>query len=194
MAPPASRQAATLTIFEPGGSSQRAQIQFQFNPSDYRISKGANYNNSSNKSQDSSNAEFTGATPRVMSLRMLLVALNDQGNTDESRADKIKDDIEQLFNCCAPTDGSKSSGTPSAPQVQFQWGTVVGFKAVVTTLSADYKAFLGDGRPSHVEVAVEMQEVVENTPGQNPTSGSLSAMRTRTMVAGDTLASVAFAE
>ena len=45
-----------------------------------------------------------------------------------------------------------------------------------------------------VEVALEMQEVVAPTPGQNPTSGGLATMRTRTMVDGDTLASIAFGE
>lgn len=193
MAPPTNRQTASLTIFEPGGG-QKAKIDFQFNPSDYRITKGANYNRTPNKSTDASNAEFTGATARTMSLRMLLVAFNAQGNSDATRADKIKDDIEQLFTCCAPTDGSKSNGSPSAPQVQFQWGQVVGFKAVVTTVTADYQSFLADGRPSKIEVSLEMQEVTPPTPGQNPTSGGLSTMRTRTVVDGDTLASIAFSE
>jgi nucleoid-associated protein YgaU len=194
MAPPAGRQIATLTIFEAGGGAQKAKIEFQFNPSDYRITKGANYNRTPNKSTEASNAEFTGATARTMSIRMLLVALNAQGDSDAGQADKIKDDVEQLFACCAPTDQSKNSGAPSAPQVQFQWGQVVGFKAVVTTLTADYQAFLSDGRPSRVEVSLEMQEVTPPTPGQNPTSGGLAALRTRTMVDGDTLASIAFGE
>lgn len=194
MAPPAGRQAATLTIFEPGGGSQKGKIDFQFNPSDYRITKGANYNRTPNKSTEASNAEFTGATARTMSLRMLLVAYNAQGDSDPSQADKIKDNVEQLFTCCAPTDGSKSGGSPSAPQVQFQWGQVMGFKAVVTSVSADYQAFLSDGRPSKVEVSLEMDEVPTPTAGQNPTSGALSTYRTRTMVDGDTLASIAFGE
>jgi nucleoid-associated protein YgaU len=194
MPAPANRQTATLTIFEPGGGAQRAQIQFQFNPSDYRITKGANYSRSPSKATEASNAEFTGATARTMSLRMLLVAMNPQGDADPGRADDISRDVDKLFDCCAPTDQSKSSGTPSAPQVQFQWGQVVGFKAVVTNLAAEYQAFLPDGRPSRVELFVELQEVTAPTPGQNPTSGSLSAMRTRTVVDGDTLASIAFAE
>jgi nucleoid-associated protein YgaU len=194
MAPPAGRQVASLTIFEAGGGAQQAKIEFQFNPSDYRVTKGANYNRTPNKSTEASTAEFTGATARTMSIRMLLVALNAQGDSDASQADKIKDDVEKLFKCCAPTDQSKNSGSPSAPQVQFQWGQVMGFKAVVTTLTADYQAFLSDGRPSRVEVALEMQEVVSPTAGQNPTSGGLATMRTRTMVDGDTLASIAFDE
>jgi nucleoid-associated protein YgaU len=194
MAPPASRQTATLTIFEPGGGAQKAKIEFQFNPSDYRIAKGANYNRSPNKATDASNAEFTGAKARTMSLRMLLAALNDRGDSDSGQADKIKDNVEQLFACCVPTDQSKNSGNPSAPQVQFQWGQVMGFKAVVTNLTADYQAFLPDGRPSRVEVSLEMQEVTQPTAGQNPTSGGLATMRTRTVVDGDTLASIAFSE
>jgi nucleoid-associated protein YgaU len=70
----------------------------------------------------------------------------------------------------------------------------MGFKAVVTNLTADYQAFLPDGRPSRVEVSLEMQEVTQPTAGQNPTSGGLATMRTRTVVDGDTLASVAFSE
>lgn len=193
MAPPGNRQTATLTIFEPSGS-QRGKIDFQLNPSDYRVTKGANYNRTPNKSTDASNAEFTGATARTMSLRMLLLALDAQGDADPTRADRIIEDVEQLFTCCAPTDGSKNSGTPAAPQVQFQWGQVVGFKAVVTSVSADYQAFLPDGRPSKVEVALELQEVTSAIPGQNPTSGGLSTMRTRTLVDGDTLASIAQSE
>jgi nucleoid-associated protein YgaU len=194
MAPPGNRQTATLTIFEPGGGAQKAKIDFQFNPTDYRIAKGANYNRSPNKATEASNAEFTGATARTMSLRILLVAANAQGDSDAGQADKIKDDVDQLFTCCVPTDQSKSSGSPSAPQVQFQWGQVMGFKAVVTNITAEYQAFLSDGRPSRVEVSLEMQEVTQPTPGQNPTSGGLATMRTRTVVAGDTLASIAFGE
>jgi len=194
MAPPGNRQTATLTIFEPGGGAEKGKIEFQYNPGAYRISKGANYNRTPNKATEASNAEFTGAKARTMSLHMLLVALNPQGDADPAQADKIKDNLEQLFACCAPTDGSKNSGSPEAPQVQFQWGQVVGFKAVVTTVTAEYQAFLPDGRPSKVDIALEMEEVVEATAGQNPTSGGLSTMRTRTVVDGDTLASIAFSE
>ena len=159
MAPPAGRQIATLTIFEAGRGAQSGKIEFQFNPSDYRITKGANYDRTPNKSTEASTAEFTGATARTMSIRMLLVALNAQGDADASHA-QDQGRRRAAVQVCRPDRPVEEQRQPVGAPGPVPMGTGHGIQGGGDDITADYQAFLSDGRPSRVEVTLEMQEVV----------------------------------
>ena len=51
-----------------------------------------------------------------------------------------------------------------------------------------------DGTPIRATCTVALEEMPGEPPRQNPTSGSPAARATYTVVAGDTLASIAYAE
>jgi nucleoid-associated protein YgaU len=78
--------------------------------------------------------------------------------------------------------------------VRFQWGAVTGFPAHITSVSVKYTLFTPSGTPVRAVCTVQMEEMGGETSGQNPTSGALAARSVHTMVDGDSLPSIAYAE
>ncbi len=76
----------------------------------------------------------------------------------------------------------------------FGWGSQVAIVAVVKSVSAKFTMFRADGAPIRAVCTLSLEEVPTEAQGQNPTSGARTATRTRRVGAGDTLASIAFAE
>jgi nucleoid-associated protein YgaU len=78
--------------------------------------------------------------------------------------------------------------------VVFGWGSTVSIVAIVKSVSARFSLFRPDGTPIRAVCNVSLEEVPTEAPRQNPTSGSLTALRTHRVVAGDSLASIAYDE
>lgn len=171
------------------GGGSPGQIKFKFNPKEYTIQKNAEWKRSASKSAvPAAKAEFTGSGPRSMSLEMFLDA------TDSASGDVTKD-IEALFKCLIPTKESIHAKKPSPPNVRFRWGEAgENFLAYIKSVSAKYTLFRTDGKPIRAACTVSLEEFPEPADSQNPTSGSLETHRSRTVVAGDTLASIAYGE
>jgi phage tail-like protein len=77
------------------------------------------------------------------------------------------------------------------PKVQFIWGAFM-FQGAVTSCSMKINVLSEMGIPQRATVSLTIQEYLSSLPGTNPTSGASGATRTHTVVAGDTLASIAF--
>ena len=65
---------------------------------------------------------------------------------------------------------------------------------MLSSLSVDYALFDVDGKPLRATCALSIEEAGTDTPRQNPTSGSREARRTHRVVAGDSLAQLAWRE
>ena len=102
--------------------------------------------------------------------------------------------VEKLFSCCTPTYKSQEMKKAWPLLVVFQWGKVKAFPSYIIQVSAKYTLFLADGTPIRATCSVSLEEMPDKLPGQNPTSGAVAARRLHTVVAGDTLASVAYEE
>ena len=75
------------------------------------------------------------------------------------------------------------------------WGSTASFPAFITSVSAKLTLFSADGTPVRASCAVQLEEMPgEEFRRQNPTSGSYEVRRSHRTIAGDSLASVAFAE
>ncbi len=172
-----------------GGSiSGATEVKFQFNPKEYTIQKGASWESKPARgATQTSMPEFKGAEPRSMSIEVFLDAA-------ESPTGSITTDVETLFKCCTPMAQSVDQNKPSPPFVVFGWGTDLKFTAFVKKVSAKYTLFKPDGTPTRATCTVELQEVPREAVRQNPTSGGLAARRSHTVVAGDSLPSIAFRE
>jgi nucleoid-associated protein YgaU len=93
------------------------------------------------------------------------------------------------------TEESAGQKKPSPPLVVLHWGSISSFPAFVTSVSAKFTLFSSDGTPIRAVCSVSMEEMPgEEFRKQNPTSGSHEVRRVHRTVAGDSLASVAFAE
>ncbi|WP_181719214.1 CIS tube protein [Nocardia gipuzkoensis] len=167
---------------------RRGQIDFQFNPKELSVTKSAKWNRDAQKgSKKSGVPEFKGADPAKLTLEMFL----DAGAEHDT---KVVDTVEQLFACCVPTNESHDKKKGSPPWVIFHWGGLTGFTAYVSSVAVKYTLFTPGGLPIRGTATVTIEEIAGDQAKQNPTSGSLTARKVHTVVAGDTLASIAWRE
>jgi len=194
---PASTVQAQLTLYDPSPSqngggdpgAERGTVEFQFNPKEVTISKSAKWERKPSKqSKTASPVQFLGADPSKMTLEMFFDAT-------EKRDGSVVKAVESLLSCCVPTEESHGQKKATPPIVVLHWGSVSSFPAVVTSVSAKFTLFNSDGTPIRAVCSVSMEEMPgEEFRKQNPTSGSHEVRRVHRTIAGDSLASVAFAE
>jgi hypothetical protein len=104
--------------------------------------------------------------------------------------------LTQLHLMMTPTLMSLADNNALPPFVTFGWGpNIIFYQAIVDKVDVTYHRFLG-GVPVRATAKVRLIEVPPPFPlgMTNPTSGGVTPLRTRTLVEGDTLASIAFEE
>lgn len=169
-----------------GGGGDLGTIDFQFNPKEFTIAKQAKWERKPARgAKKATMPEFTGADAAKLTLELFFDATDSPDGS-------VVADVEQLFSCCVPLEETQAQKKPSPPWVVFGWGSVVGFVACVTSVSAKYSLFRPDGTPVRATCSVTLEEIPGVNRPQNPTSGGLASRRTHTVVAGDTLPSVAY--
>jgi nucleoid-associated protein YgaU len=186
---------AALELYEAtpvgGGSKPGApvdRIPFQFNPKELAISKSAKWERKNARGSKSAGPpEFTGADPCKLTVELFFDATDTMDSSVVAR-------VEQLFACCVPTDDSLGKKKASPPLVVLQWGKVKSFAAFVTSVQAKYTLFTAEGTPIRATCSVAMEEMPGDPLKQNPTSGGHALTSVRTVVSGDSLASIAYAE
>jgi nucleoid-associated protein YgaU len=168
--------------------AERSKVAFQFNPKELTLSKSAKWERKPARGASTAGpVEFRGAEPSKISLEMFF---DETGKLDGS----VVKAVETLLTCCVPTEETRGKKRALPPLVVFHWGPIVGFPAFITQVSAKYTLFASDGTPLRATCTVSLEELAGDLSGQNPTSGALSARRHHTVVAGDSLASLAYRE
>jgi Contractile injection system tube protein len=188
---------AQLTLYDPSPSpsgggdpgAKRGSVPFQFNPKEVTITKSAKWERKTTKgSKTAGPPEFTGPEPSKMTLEMFFDATSAQDGS-------VVKAVETLLSCCVATEKSAGQKKPSPPLVVLHWGSISSFPAFVTSVSAKFTLFSSDGTPIRAVCSVSLEEMPgEQFRKQNPTSGSHEVRRVHRTIAGDTLASVAYAE
>ncbi|MFI5930999.1 peptidase M23 [Actinoplanes sp. NPDC051494] len=197
MAARTGKVSASLQLFQPPpaggdqpGGPLGGPITFMFNPNQLSLSKSANWiPHVARSAEDVGVAEFSGSGPRTLSLEVFLDATSSH---DKS----VQDRVEKLLTCVVPTKASIAAKAPSPPWVKFSWGQfqTVSFYSYVSQINATYKLFDPDGTPLRAACSLSLTEISGSTPGQNPTSGALSAQRVHQLVSGDSLEMLAYRE
>jgi nucleoid-associated protein YgaU len=178
------------TVTKEDGSRPGAQLpefDFQFNPKEVTIAKSAKWERKRKKDAPTAGPpEFTGSDPCKLTLEMFFDATERQDTS-------VVAAVERLLNCCVPTPDSIGQEHPSPPLVVLHWGAISSFHAFITSVSAKYTLFSSTGTPLRAICSVSMEEMPGLPPRQNPTSGSEHVRRAHRTVAGDSLASIAYA-
>lgn len=191
-----SRARAQLTLKEPPASVGEepggtvARLNLQFNPASLELRKTTEWRRTpSRMAGESALPEFVGSGPRELSLEVFLDATATHDNSVELA-------VEKLMKACVPTPASLGRKKPASPWVRFEWGTArtTSFDGVLSSLSVTYTLFDVDGKPLRATCALSIEEASVDPPGQNPTSGARTARSTHTVVAGDSLAMLAWRE
>jgi hypothetical protein len=158
-------------------------IECAFNPQTYTISKANVWTYKPTQGKDLPKPEFGGGMPMSFRLSLLLDASLD--GPDKS----VKDQANQLMQAM--------HGGGSAPKlITFSWGSVTLPKAVPMSISIQYALFHPNGEPVRAFVELELAQAEQLTPAgkaQNPTTRGIAGLRTHTIRAGDSLASIAYA-
>jgi nucleoid-associated protein YgaU len=188
---------ARLQLYNPkpgGGNgkaalgSRRDAIDFHFNPKELSLSKQAQWKRDpARDASTASPAQFTGADPSKLTVEMFF------DETDQ-RDGSVAASVEKLLSCCNPTEETRGQKKASPPLVVFMWGQIVGFPSYIQSVSAKYTLFTSDGAPLRATCNVSLEELSGELTRQNPTSGALSVRRHHVVVAGDSLASLAYRE
>lgn len=163
-----------------GGAPRR--IEFQFNPSEFSVNQGARWI----EVDGSEASEYVGPRSQRMTVGMFLDATHDPDGD-------VSADVETLLAACHPTPSSTSKSQPLPPRVRFGWDRVH-FEGYVSDVDVHYQLFHPDGRPVRAQCTIEMQEIDRPPARQNPTSGTHTIHHTVEVLAGDTLAGVAYRE
>jgi nucleoid-associated protein YgaU len=164
-------------------------IEFPYNPGKYTIKTEGVWNSRSQPAGPGPTAQWGGLASPELDVDMLLDAFSVPPGRPEVT-------IAQLRQLTLPTALSKSMHSSRPPIVSFGWGpNIILEQAYVLRVTVEYQRFLL-GVPVRANVTVHLRAVPLEWPlgPQNPTSGGLATQRTRTVVEGDTLASIAYQE
>jgi hypothetical protein len=171
------------------------RIDCYFNPTEYSISKANEWTYAKVTGTSLPPAQFGGGNPREMQLSLLL----DSTLLDASMS--VRDATDALFRMMEVPSGDSGGGTTSVPPfVTFQWGEVVGFKAVCTSLTVAFKLFRPTGEPIRADVKMTLKQAETASSrsshganrGQNPTTRANAGNGVHTVRDGDTLPSIAY--
>ena len=182
-------QKAALQVAD--GDPQTMRLEFMYNPAELTTAKSANWNRPQQKGASSAGKpQFTGAGPQTVQMEIWFDAW------DAKDADVTKS-IKTLFEWTRPTPSSITKKLPRPPVLRFEWGAnrvLADLKAFLKTVNAKYVLFKPDGTPLRASATISLEEVPEDPPKQNPTSGARESRRSHLVGAGDSLHAVAFRE
>lgn len=180
---------AYLKVYEPGTKDEIAEFKFQFNPKELSWDRASNWKEQvTKKPKKSPPSEYTGPSTSSMSVEVFL------DYNDRPAGNPVWQDLMGLFLCLEPTPKSIQQNHPTPPTVNFGWGKTVYFVGFLESVSVRVTLFSPEGEPLRATVTLKMKELKKDTAGQNPTSGALAALRSHTVVEGDSLASIAYNE
>jgi nucleoid-associated protein YgaU len=164
-------------------------IIFQYNPEAFTVSAKAGWTYATQPALQGTPPMFNGIKLNEVTVKILLDAFAIPPIPPSAT-------IEQLKVLLLPTPQSMLVPPAKPTTVMFGWGpNIIMETAIVTSLQVAYERFLL-GMPVRATATVTLMAVPLPAPlgGTNPTSGGLATRRTRTVVEGDSLASIAFEE
>jgi hypothetical protein len=164
-------------------------ITFPYNPGKYSIITKGKWADSPQPATNGAQPQWQGVVPPTLDVVMLL----DAFSVPPIPPSVV---ITQLKLLTLPTALSMATESSAPPIVMFGWGpNIIMDQAVVESVRVEYQRFLL-GVPVRAEATVTLKAVPLPAPlgPTNPTSGGLATRRTRTVVEGDTLASIAHQE
>lgn len=182
----ANKAAATLAA----SSNAADKFTCQFNPESFNITKANAFQATpGGQGADLGTLHFTGGVSQDMNLTLIFDS-TDTGNPVFNLYSKLHN-----FAKVDTTVTDTNTQLSEPPWVIVQWGSYIGFVAVVESLTEKYTYFKPDGTPLRAEVQVKLKQVAKDTSGgaQNPTSRSESR-RTWIVEEGQRLDWIAFQE
>ncbi len=183
-----SLQKATLRVVE--GDAAVRELRFRYNPAELSTSKSASWSRPQAAGASTASApQYTGPNPLSVTMELVFDGWEDEG-ADVSRH------IKTLLDWMNPPEGA-TGRLAHPPMLRFEWGTsriLQGWKCFLKQVSAKYTLFSSDGTPIRATCQISLEEVPQDPPPTNPTSGSRESRRSRLLDEGDSLQNAAYRE
>jgi len=180
---------AILTVVD--GVGVTPLLKFQFNPTEYTITKSARWNRTPTRGAESStDPDYAGTNPTSVKMQIFFDA-------SEEPVGDVSRDVATLVEWTKPTPMSQMMNRGQPPLLRFVWGmnpVLQSFQGYLKTVSAKYTMFRFEGTPIRAMANITLEEVTEKVGPQNPTSGARDGRRSRVVAEGESLASIAYEE
>ncbi len=192
--PPPSGSASAVHT---GGRPPEKSYEFDYNPKELSFSSEAVIKTvSTGAGTDEPQQQVVGAKGSELSFE-LFFSIFEVGDLLAAKL-QINDLVElknELLALTRPHESTVGANkTPSPPLVDFSWGDLITDPALVKKVAVTYTHMLPDGTPVRMKAKVDFTGTMKEKKGTNPTSGGRTNRKSHTLLAGETLASVAFAE
>ena len=175
---------AELRNLDGGGSPTKVM----FNPNEYTFTRQLRWDVEGVRGRNVAQVEFSGGDPTTLTMQLFF-------DSYEERKD-VRDYTEPIWKMTfienKTVNQKNKRGRP--PKVQFVWGSMWSFKAVITSITQKFTMFLPNGTPVRATMDVSFQQIDEAPLKQNPTSGGGPEVKTRIVRPRETLAWIAYDE
>ena len=167
------------------------RLECYFNPSRYSLTKSNEYTAPQGAADKMSNVpkhQYTGTSPINLSMELFF-------DTSETGSDVRSTYTNKLLQMMYIKEGGGTGGNKLSepPKVQFQWGKMWSFTAVIKQVRLEFNMFKNDGTPIRAKASVEFMQHTDDQsfPAQNPTSGG-EVRKSYLVNEGDRLDLIAF--
>ena len=182
---------AKLVVKGPNKPKDAKDIECMFNPTDYALNQTVAIKAENSPGKPGGTLQYTGTNAMTFTATLLF---DDYASFEGD----VTPTITKLLSWGRPTEDSIKKKQPCPPLVAFQWGgnrQLENFCGFLTSVDVKYLLFRRDGTPVQADVTIKITgPPTTATSSQNPTSHALDTTQTHTVVEGETIQSVAYAE
>jgi hypothetical protein len=170
-------------------TEQGVRIDCLFNPSELTISKSNTWNASEKKGGNAPELRFQGGQSGTLALTLTLDT-TDKGTDVTEHTNKLLD-LLKVDPALAGSDKQRNKARP--PWVEFHWGKLHSFKAIVERLQLKFTFFASNGMPLRAKADLQLKQWKDEAerPLQNPTSHTPTLDTVHRLAHGETLDRVA---
>jgi nucleoid-associated protein YgaU len=186
---------ATITRLKKSGDRGES-VDVMFNPKELTFSRTNSWNQDDSPKGNLPQTEFKSGGATTLKLQLFFDTYKAGGDKAKNVHETYTKKILAMMDV-DPDWIEKKSPKGRPPNVLFEWGPIVGFVAVITSINQRYTMFLPtDGTPVRTVLDVTFSEVKDKLykPPQNPSSVGVGGERLWTVHEGDTLQWIAYRE
>jgi hypothetical protein len=169
--------------------SNTDEIECLFNPNEYTFVKNNTWTPHPDKGGDLPRLEFAGGSSQKLTMQLFLDTTLTGGD--------VRDTIKKILDLMKVNKDLRDSASNKVRplRVEFSWGRVWSFKAVITSLTQKCTLFRDDGVPVRATLDVTFLQAEESQmEPQNPTTPGKAGYRRCVVDDGETIDWIAFRE
>jgi nucleoid-associated protein YgaU len=186
--PPTQGQLEKATITNLDNTGEKVECLFR--PKEYSFSKKNNWTPGKMVGSNFEQPTFNGSDPQTLRLELIFDTFEE--GTDVRRRTEVLWSMMKL----SPQRIEPTTNRGVPPHIEFRWGKLGSFEAVITSLSEKFTLFHPSGYPLRSYVTIDLLQATasDTWARQNPTSGARQGYAVHTVKEGETIDWIAFKE